>query len=387
MKLVFYILYYFTLVCAWVLALPYLLWISFKPKYRNSIPARFACFKNPPFPSGKVWIHACSLGEVKALESLSKELKTPLHVSTITQTGFNAAKDYASQIRFLPFEIFLPFWVRPHRVLVVIEAELWLFMLLFAKLRGAHIVLVNARTSARSCENYLKLSWFYKLLFKNIDAVFAQSGVDEERLKLLGAKNIQINGNIKTALTPKITKHYTKPKKQVITLASTHEDEEELLLNAISPLDKKCVYIVVPRHPERFGKVEKMLKDYADKNNLRFGLIGEVEIEDFDILLCNRMGELVNIYAITDISFLGGSFVPNVGGHNPLEPAFFNNIIISGEHIFNQFALYEKVKNIYKVDLKEIPNLMSANLKKAQIEDSNALKPVLEYLKPLVEKI
>ncbi len=200
----------------------------------------------------------------------------------------------------------------------------------------------------------------------------------------MGAKNITVNGNIKTALQPKLTKRYKKPQKRVITIASTHKDEEKLILQAL-PLTKDTLYCIVPRHPERFSSVDAFLKDFAKKEGLQYGKMSSGNFEEVDILLCDKMGELINLYAITDITILGGSFVPNVGGHNPLEPAFFKNVIISGLYTFNQNALFLQVENIYKTELKNLKRVLQGPLKASRLLHSDAAKPVIAYIKSKID--
>ncbi len=105
-----------------------------------------------------------------------------------------------------------------------------------------------------------------------------------------------------------------------------------------------------------------------------------------DITLADIMGELVNIYAISDLVFLGGSFVKGVGGHNPLEPAFFNCKIISGKEIFNQYALFKLVKEVYLIENSEIKDFFKNkdNLKKAKIISKADIEPVLKEIKSVV---
>ena len=330
-------------------------------------------------------MHGCSLGEVKALEPLANTLGCAVHISTTTQTGFNQALTFTSQVRYLPFEIFIPFWIKRHDVLVVMEAELWLGLFACMKHKGGLTVLVNVKISEYSLDKYLRWEWFYKLIFSYIDTVFAQTQKDKERLEMLGAKNIIVNGNIKTALLPKLTCKYKKPKKRVITLASTHEGEEELLLAALGKPTGDTIYCVAPRHPERFGSVNLELSQYAKEQGLRYGKLSEGNFDSFDIVLWDKMGELVNLYAITEITLLGGSFLPKIGGHNPLEPAYFENVIISGKYAFNQKALYLQVTPIYEVDSNEIASLLKKPLKKSKLCHNNAIEPVVAHIKSQLE--
>ena len=337
--------YWLVALFLWLLSTPFLLYKSREKKYSDSIPARFFLKNNPPFKKELIHFHACSLGEVKALKPIIDKLNQEVSITTTTNTGMQEAKKLSTQSRFLPYEIFLPFWYKKQKLLIVLEAELWYMLFWIAKNKDMKTILLNARISDKSYNSYKKFRWFYKKIFAKIDYVFAQTNKDKERLKELGAKNIKVIGNIKVYQDIKKTKEYKKPKKEVLTIASSHEGEEELLLDSIKNLDKYKV-IVVPRNPERFDKVDKILKNIASKKGLSYTRFSKNNSFESDIILIDKMGELINIYAITDIVLLGGSFVDGVGGHNPLEPAFFGCKVISGKYYFNQKALYEVVENI-----------------------------------------
>jgi 3-deoxy-D-manno-octulosonic-acid transferase len=367
-----FIYYLFTLFIYFI-SLPFLIFLSFKSKYKKSIPARFFLYKNPPFKEKRHWFHACSFGETRALKPIIERFKK-VNFSVITQTGFEEALKYENaEVRFLPFEIFLPFWAKPCDSLVVMEAELWYMLFYVAKKRCKKTVLLNARISDRSYKRYLKFRWFYEKVFENIDIVLAQSEKDAKRLKELGAKKIEITGNIKTYFNPKITTKYKK-KRPLIVVASTHEGEEEAILPNL-PFEKYQI-VVAPRHPERFEKVRKYLEKFAKENNLTFSTLSE-NLES-DLILDDKLGELVNLYAAADVAVLGGSFVDNVGGHNPVEPAFFNLPIISGPYYFNQQALYEEVKNIKVVNKLKKEDFK--DLKPTEIKNRVDLEKILKII-------
>ena len=372
--------YWLTAFLVWLLAIPFLLYKSREKKYAESIPARFFLKNNPPFQKELIHFHACSLGEVKALKPIIDKLSQEVTITTTTNTGIEEARKLSNQARFLPYEIFLPFWYKKQKMLVVLEAELWYMLFWVAKKRGMKTILLNARISDKSYNSYKRFKWFYKKIFQNIDYIFAQTKKDEKRLKELGAKNIKVIGNIKVYQKIKVTKKLNKPEKKVLTLASTHEKEEELLLKNLHN-KKKYKIIVVPRHPERFEKVDKFLKEYAIKEGLSYAKFSDDDSLSTDIILIDKMGELINFYAISDIVLLGGSFVDGVGGHNPLEPAFFGCKIISGKYYFNQKALYEVVENIMICnDIKNINRCIT--LSKPTTYDKNIdFKPLIEALK------
>jgi 3-deoxy-D-manno-octulosonic-acid transferase len=164
-------------------------------------------------------------------------------------------------------------------------------------------------------------------------------------------------------------------------MASTHEGEEDVILSNLS-LEQNDQLIVVPRHPERFTKVDKLLNEYSLKMNKTYQKLSEQNTLSCDIVLCDKMGELINLYAIADIVILGGSFIDGIGGHNPLEPAFFETKIISGEFIFNQKVLFEAVENIIVSNVEDLKNVFDRieTYPRSMITHRGDIKPLLEKI-------
>jgi 3-deoxy-D-manno-octulosonic-acid transferase len=257
------------------------------------------------------------------------------------------------------------------------EAELWYMLFYTAKRKCEKTVLLNARISEKSFPKYLKFKWFYKRVFKNIDIVLAQSVEDKKRLEALGADNVEVTGNIKTFFEPEITTEYKKNKKLVV-IASTHPGEEKLIMDNIDY--KSYQIVVVPRHPERFGEVFELLKTYGNVSKISEICSGdECELRD-DLILCDKMGELVNLYKVADAVILGGSFVDNVGGHNPVEAAYFQKPIISGKYIFNQKALYNEIDGIVQCEPQEVNRYLKL-LPVTKIKNSVDLHNIIKIIK------
>ncbi len=374
---------------AYLLSLPLLILFTFKKKYRESIPARFFLRHNPPLPGGKIWFHACSFGETRALKPLIEAFSPDaVALTTTTQTGFSEARKLAETVRYLPFEPLLWFWIGSQKVLVVMEAELWYLLFFLAGRRGAKTMLINARISDRSYESYRRFGWLYRRIFSMIDEVYAQSETDRKRLEELGAKNVQVTGNIKLARLPEATKRYEKPEGIVVTAASTHEGEEEGIVRAFvawraNRPDAKL--LVVPRHPERFGKVAGTLERMAKEEGLTFARWSETHSLDADIVLIDAMGELINFYAVSDIVVLGGAFVP-VGGHNPAEVLPFGCRLISGPEIFNQKAMFSAVEGAIFSDLSGLEKALekAVTAEPLSLREPVSLEPILEGIRDVV---
>lgn len=359
----FSIFYYLVLSIIYILAIPYLIFKSKDSKYKKAIPAKFFFKNNSKFKENGIWFHSCSMGETKAIKPLIENYKENVNVSVVTNTGFEEAITMTSNVRYLPFEIFLPFWINKQKVLVVMEAELWYMLFLVAKKKGAKTFLINARISDKSYKSYKMFSFFYRKIFKNIDKVFAQSDIDKKRLEELGATNVEVIGNIKLAQLPKVKQILKKPEVTLITAASTHENEELLILKSYKKTHGKLV--IVPRHPERFEKVHLLINEYIKNKDLTYHRYSQKDDFESDIILVDKMGILNDIYAISDVVILGGAF-EKIGGHNPVEPAFFKCKIISGKNIFNQKSLFECIKNYYLIQNDELEEYLD-NIKNLEI--------------------
>jgi len=357
----FYLLYNLMSALLYLLALPLVALLSLKKKYRESIPARFLLRKNPPLPPDGIHFHVCSYGEAKAAEKLILSIpEESRRISTTTQTGFEAVSALSKNSRYLPFEILLHGWIVPQKALVVLEAELWYLLFALYKRRGAKNFLVNARISERSFPRYRRFSFLYRRIFANIDRVYAQSEADRQRLEILGARNITVTGNIKFSSLASAQRALLKPQGVLLCAASTHEGEEEMILEAFGAMKMKypqAKMVIVPRHPERFAKVAKLMESFADENSMEFANFSTCENFERDLTLMDRMGELVNCYAICDIALIGGSFVA-VGGHNAAEAAQFNIPIISGEHYFNQRELFRGISGLKIAKADELAEIL-----------------------------
>jgi 3-deoxy-D-manno-octulosonic-acid transferase len=381
-------IFYFALsVVLYILALPLLAYLSLKEKYKESIPSRFFLFKNPRFKNENgVWFHVCSFGEAKALRPVLDALKgEDIKITTVTHTGQAQARSYDADVRYLPYEMFLPLWAKKQRVLVVLEAEFWYMLFAVMRAKGARVILLNARISEKSAKKYLQFAWFYKKMLSEVEIIYAQSEQDKNRFLALGAKNIEVVGNIKLAGEIKKTKEYEKPSVQTIVAGSTHEGEEESVLKSYVEYKKQvdAKLIVVPRHPERFEKVYELMNQYASIHKLTLSRFSQEQNFDADMILVDAMGELNNIYAISDVAIVGGAFKAGIGGHNPLEPAHFGCKIITGKHFHDQRELYKYVHHVQYVEGDEIHKALMASegLPPSMVEETINLETVIEKIK------
>ncbi|MDR0665749.1 MAG: 3-deoxy-D-manno-octulosonic acid transferase [Helicobacteraceae bacterium] len=347
----FYIL---TAWVVWALSLPFLAFAAaVSSKARSFLLLRALPFGgfSAPFSKKGVWIHCASFGEVRAIAPIVEYIRRQnkrFCISVTTKAGYEEANRLyrGESIRVLPFENFMPLWIRRQDALIVFDAELWFSLFAYAKKRGATTALINARIPANRLKRYNRLRWFYKRVFGRIDFIYAQSDADRDRLIALGAKNVLTLGNIKLLQIPQTTRGFSKPSVLSVVAASTHEGEEALILRAWIRSAIGGRLFIVPRHFDRFNAAWREISEIAKESDLSVERFSDLNaLGDAQVTLIDAMGLLIDLYAIADIVALGGAFAPK-GGHNPIEPAHFGCKIVTGEHIFHQKALFAEISGV-----------------------------------------
>ena len=325
-------------------------------------------------PHGKIlWIHATSIGEFKSADILINNLhkKYNILITTTTMSAANyAAKKYKNKIihQYAPLDVkiwvqrFLDKW-RPN-ICIWIESDLWPITLHLINQKSIKSILLNLRISPKSMRRWLFFKTIYARMLDSFDFIFAQSLIDKERIEKIYQKKISYIGNLKLAsIDNNITKDFdeklvAKYKKfRFFLMASTHKNEEVLFIDFIKNVTNKIddlKIIIAPRHSERSNSITKMLKKYKIKSNI---INKEIDSINEKVIIVNTLGDMPFYFSISDIVFLGGSFV-NMGGHNPIEPANNNCVILSGPHIYNWENIFLDMKNINACkicrDVKEI---------------------------------
>ena len=336
-----------------------LLWRSLRlPDYRRRWAERFGFLSTSP-PTGSLWIHAVSVGEVQAMELLIRRHleqypDQPLFVTTTTPTGSDRVRGlFGDKVYHSYFPYDLPGSVKRFlqrvqpRLLVIVETEIWPNLLYQCQARNIPVILANARLSARSAKGYARLGRFSREVFSWLDVIAAQSEDDARRFRQLGAgsQSIQVTGSVKFDLQlpasiqerVQVVRRNWGEDRPVWIAASTHEGEEEQILNAHAEVLKQiscALLVLVPRHPERFDKVAHLI----GKTPFLFSRRSGHWATDSQVFLLDSMGELPVFIGAADVAFIGGSLVP-VGGHNMLEAAAQGVPVLFGPHVFNFSAV------------------------------------------------
>lgn len=307
----------------------------------------------PNIPAEAIWLHAVSLGEVRAAAVLVAALRdqwpaVPVIISTMTETGAGAARALGVPHFYAPFDYGFAVQrvlrrLRP-RLLLVMETELWPNLIAAAATQSVPVVVINARLSPRSFARYRR--WGGSLLattLANISLICAQSAADAERFARLssGRVNMLTCGNLKYDHTPTSVTPWDKPAHRLIWLAaSTHDGEEAIALaahRALLAAHPGALLVLVPRHPERAVAVhaQACAAGFAVAQG---GL--EAPPDDVSVWIIGQTGVLMPLFAATDAIFMGGSLAGNTGGHNPIEPGSLGRAVISGHGVQNFATVY-----------------------------------------------
>lgn len=322
-----------------------------EPAYRQSIGERFGFYGSSP-QKPVIWLHAVSVGETRAAEPLLRELQSlhpdcELLITQMTATGREAAQalfggtvrvawlayDYPSAVRR---------FVRHFRpsLGILMETEIWFNLVRECERSGVPLLLANARMSARSARGYAVVAPLVRAALGRMGAVAAQTDKDAERLLSLGARAVEVSGNLKFDAVPSAGSEELAARfrhwfgdRLVLLAASTREGEEELLLDA---LEKNAlgnaILVIVPRHPQRFDAVARLLCARGLKFARRSA--NALVEPDCDIVLGDSMGEMAAYYRAVDVAFVGGSLLA-YGGQNLIEACAAGVPVLVGPYTYN----------------------------------------------------
>jgi 3-deoxy-D-manno-octulosonic-acid transferase len=333
--------------------------------------AQRMAFRLPPVsrdaPS-PVWVHAVSLGEVQAAAALvtalrEREPHRAVLFTVGTLTGMQRARAAFARLLAQPqaplilayAPLDLPGAVRRFLdhfrpvALLLLEMEIWPNLLKGCDVRGIPVGIASARLSARSAERYRRYGRTLILsAMRRLKVIAAQTAGDAERFIQVGVppERVRVSGNLKFdfALPPELgaraaTLRGALGGRRAWVAGSTHEGEESACLAAQRALERHFgadapLLVLVPRLTGRFEAVAERLR----AEGIAFARRSQGApplFQGCNVLLVDTLGELVDFYATAEVAFVGGTLVPDVGGHNLLEPAAMGVPVICGPHTQN----------------------------------------------------
>lgn len=337
-----------------VLLLPWALlhlWLRARrqPEYLQHVAERFAHYPQNPDQRPLIWLHAVSVGETRAAETLLSALheRYPTHrflLTHMTPTGRAVESSVLADCerRYLPYDTpwamrrFLRHY-RPQLGLIM-ETELWPNLIRACAEQNIPLLLINARLSERSARGYARLGNLTRTALRELRGIIAQTDVDAQRLTMLGADKVDVCGNLKfdMAAPPALNvlaQHWrssigTCP---VVLCASTREGEEALILDAWHKARPNALLIIVPRHPQRFDEVAALV----EKEGLSCQRRSESPPSaDVQVWVGDSMGEMAAYYAFADLALIGGSLL-DFGSQNLIEACALGTPVLLGPSTYN----------------------------------------------------
>ncbi|HEX5806556.1 MAG TPA: 3-deoxy-D-manno-octulosonic acid transferase [Macromonas sp.] len=338
-----------------------------EPGYLQDVGERFGHYATSPEPGGWLWIHAVSLGETRAAAVLLARLREQ-HPGLRLLLTHSTATGRAEGQRLLQAgdrQLWLP-WDTPAAVRrfldhfrpalgVLMETEVWPNLVRGCQQRGVPLLLLNARLNERSARKALRWPWLMRPAYRELTAVYAQTAADAERLQALDAPVQGVYGNLKFDVPwhpePWSRGHGGRQflrGRPVLMLASSREGEEVLWWSAWAAQRRSLpeggpppLWLIVPRHPQRFDEVEALLSAQGCRvfRRSRWPEFSASagwpdEALSADVWLGDSLGEMALYYGLADLALLGGSFLP-LGGQNLIEAAACECPVIMGPHTFN----------------------------------------------------
>ncbi len=340
-----------------------------------------------------LWIHASSVGEVNAVESLVSALLRsmpgqPILITTFTVSGaLRVDTLFGSQVahRFAPIDsrANVRRWLAAIEpaIAIVAETEIWPELFTQAAARQLPLILVNARLSKRGVKRALRFRRLFTRPMAAISLAICQSEADAERFRLLGLAedHIAIAGNLKfdTRLPADIGNQSRQLRQQwghrrAWVAGSTRPGEEAIMLDAHRLLLEKhpeALLVLAPRHPERAKEVRELVKQAG----LGCQVLGESVVPDTAVVLVDRIGHLLACYGAASTAFVGGSLV-DIGGHNLLEPAVFGKAVICGPHLHQQAEMATALEKAGALLTVSDADSMAAEVNRLWLEPELALK-------------
>ena len=324
-------------------------------------------------------IHAVSLGEVIGISNLVSKIDSSYEVmiTVNTATGFEKANELFGSnhnVMYAPWDFFLFIKkflkdVRPVCILLF-ETEIWPYLIHESRVFGVEVFLLNGRLSVKSKKNYEKVKPLITNASNNFSKVFVQSSVHAERFRDLGIlkDKIMVVGSMKYDIeSNKIQNLGNTLPDEVILAASTHQEEDEIVIEAFKDLKQEKLFqghfVLAPRHPERAKDLQNICSRFGLNSRL---YTDKQSFDDVDITIINVIGIMDDLFQRSRVTFMGGSLVKR-GGHNLIEPAYFGSPILIGPHTFN----FEDI-------VDEFISSDAALLVRSKVELVNAYRDVIQ---------
>ncbi len=359
---------------------------------------KFGFFPKKNKPNKTIWIHGASVGEILSIIPIvrkfeeDKRIKRILITSSTTSSSHILSKFKFKKTvhQFYPFDLnfltkhFINHW-KP-KLAIFVDSEIWPNMFNNLHKKNIPLILLNARITRKSFNRWKFFPNFSKKIFEKISLALPQNIESKKYLKLLGTKKIKHVGNLKffggsqkDNVNLILKKKFSK--KVIFCAASTHPTEELFVGKVHKELKseiKNLITIIIPRHINRKKEILNELNNIGLNSQLHTS--SKKLYKNTDIYIVDTYGESAKFYALSKLTFLGGSLIPH-GGQNPLESARKGNYILYGPHVENFKEVYEMLEKL-KITrrVNSIKNMKSVVRQKINFLQGNTVNKKLKYL-------
>lgn len=344
--------------------MPFVLWRLWRrgrtePGYRLHVGERLSLGSGVQAEAGCIWVHAVSVGETRAAQPLIDALlassgSIQILLTHMTPTGRETGRSLFSAHGSRVVQAYLPYdtgllmrrFLRRHRpvLCVLMETEVWPNLVAACRQSDIPVALVNARLSERSLRKGQRYAALLRPATEALSVVAAQSEADAQRIRQMGANAVTVTGSMKFDIAPPAASIETGRQlramfgaRPVLVCGCTRDGEETLILDAFLATSKpRPLLVMVPRHPQRFDEVQRLIEARGlrlERRSMLTGAPGALAT-DTEIVLGDTMGEMFAYYACADVAFVGGSLA-ELGGHNIIEPCAVGCPTLVGPHTFN----------------------------------------------------
>lgn len=355
-------LYQFSVGLLFWVSFPFLLaFVLITGRHRRGLYERLGLYGIDPAvsaPAGRkrIWIHAASIGEVRAAKVLIEQLQSSrpdldFVVTTMTIHGRDFGGEHlGSGVACYLAPLDVPFAVNRSLsflcadIYVCLETELWPLLIGRLKRAGIPAVLINGRLSDKSIPRYRRFRFLFASALRSFRSVGAITAEDRQRFIEVGAEpdRVVVTGNVKhdvglpenreTVVEAWRSTLSIEPGTDIFIAGSTHDPEEKLLLPLIRKLiETGQVVILAPRHLTRLDGVASLLAEAE----IAFDYLSTVKRSrrrSAPLVVVDTFGDLLALYGIATFVFVGGS-LSGSGGHNLLEPAAWGTVVFFGPDV------------------------------------------------------
>ena len=359
---------------------------------------KFCFFSKNNNINGTVWFHGASVGEILSIIPIVEKFEKDNNIKKILITSSTTSSSYIFSKykfkktihQFYPYDLniftklFINYW-KP-KIAIFVDSEVWPNMYKNLYKNKIPLMILNARITKKSFKRWKYFPNFSKNIFKKVTIALPQNLETKKYLKLLGAKNIKVVGNLKYFGSKISNFNDSKLKKKLIKkiiwcAASTHKKEELFVSKVHKELKKdikNLLTVIIPRHIDRKEEIADELSNIG--LNTEFHTSSKSLKKDTDIYIVDTYGDASKFYSLSKLTFVGGSLISH-GGQNPLEPARDGNFILFGPHTDNFKEVYEMLENLkIAKKVKSIKNMKSLVLKKINYSENLKVKYRLNKL-------